>query len=134
MHEPAGLSAREIAGRLDVSHSAVLAALGKLGIATDGGRNGHAAKGQVPFKWDLHDTRFVKNTGEQQVIRLMRQLQGGGESLNGIARELNRRLVLTMNAGIWQATTVRQIPRWCAARGVLNPCRANSTLVLEGMC
>ena len=48
MHEQAALSARQIATRLDMSHSAVPAALGKLGIAADGGRNGHAVKGQVP--------------------------------------------------------------------------------------
>ncbi len=66
-------------------------------------------KGQAPFGWDLHDARFVKNSAEQQVIRLMRQLQGGGASLRGIAGELNRRLVPTKNAGVWQANTVRTI-------------------------
>jgi hypothetical protein len=94
---------------LDVSHSAVLAALGKLSVAAHGGRNGHAVKGQTPFGWDLRDARFVKNGAEQQVIRLMRQLQTGGASLHGIARELNRRLVPTKNAGVWQANTVRTI-------------------------
>jgi hypothetical protein len=89
----------------------VLAALGRLGIAAEGGRNGHAVKGQVPFGWDLHDARFVKNGAEQQIIRLMRQLQGGGVSLRGIAGELNRRLVPTKNAGMWQANTVRTILR-----------------------
>ena len=39
----------------------------------------------------------------------MRQLQGGSQSLNGIARELDRRLVPTKNAGIWQASTVAKI-------------------------
>ena len=99
-----------------MSHSAVLAALGKLGIATDGGRNGHAVRGQVPFGWDFQDSRLVKNGAEQQVIRLMRQLQGRGESLNGIARELNRRLVPTKNAGIWQANTVGKILHRIATR------------------
>ena len=33
------------------------------------------------------------------------QHQGSGESLNTIARELNRRLVPTKNAGLWQANT-----------------------------
>jgi hypothetical protein len=51
----------------------------------------------------------VKNGAEQQVIRLMRQLHGGGESLPGIERELNRRLVPTKNAGPWQANTVGMI-------------------------
>jgi len=116
MHERASLSARQIASHLDVSQSAVLAALGKLGLATDGGRNGHVVKGQVPLGWDFQNSRLVKNGAEQQVIRLMRQLHGGGESLNGIARELNRRLVPTKNAGLWQANTVGKILHRIAAR------------------
>ena len=111
LHERDGLSALQIARRLDVSHGAVKKALVRLGMAAHGGRNGHRVKGQAPFGWDLHDARFVKNGAEQQVIRLMRQLQGGGASLHGIARELNRRLVPTKNAGLWQANTVRQILR-----------------------
>ena len=82
------------------------AALGTPGVAARGGRNGHAVKGQAPFGWDLHEARFVKNGAEQQVIRLMRQLQRRGESLLGIARELNRRLLPAKNAGMWQANTV----------------------------
>jgi len=113
MHQEAGLSALQIAARLEVSHN--LSALGKLGITGHGGRNGHRVKGQAPFGWDLHDARFVRNTGEQQVIRLMRQLQGGGASLHGIARELNRRLVSTKNAGVWQANTVAKILQGQAA-------------------
>jgi hypothetical protein len=105
MHLEAGLSARQNAQGLDVSHSVVPAALGRPGVAIHGGRNGHAVKGQTPFGWDLHDARFVKNGAEQQVIRLVRQLQGRGESLHGMARELNRRLVPTENAGVWQQPT-----------------------------
>jgi len=56
--------------------------------------------------------------GEQQVIRRIRQLQGGGESLNSIARELNRRLVPTKKAGLWQANTAGKILHRVAARGV----------------
>ena len=100
MHEQAGLSARQIAARLDVSHSAVLAALGKLGIASDGGGNDRVVKGQVPFGWDFQDSRLAKNGAEPQDIGLMRQPEGGGESLHAIARELNRRLVATKNAGL----------------------------------
>ena len=100
MQQRDGLSAFQIARRLEVSHSAVLAALGKFGILADGGRNDRVVKGQVPFGWDLQDARFVKNGAEQQVIRLMRQLQTEGASLHGIARELNRRLVATKNAGL----------------------------------
>ena len=36
----------------------------------------------------------------------MRQLQTGGESPSAIACELNRRLVPTKNAGLWQANSV----------------------------
>jgi len=46
----------------------------------------------------------------------MRQLLSGVESLHGIARELDRRLVPTKNAGLWQANTVRLILRRTAAR------------------
>jgi hypothetical protein len=35
--------------------------------------------------------------------RLVRQKHRNGESLNGIARELNRRLIHAKNAGQWQA-------------------------------
>jgi hypothetical protein len=58
----------------------------------------------------------VKNGAEPQVIRLIRQLQVGGESLHGIARKLNRRLVPTKNAGLWQANTVGKILHRIAAR------------------
>jgi hypothetical protein len=116
LHDVAGLSVVQIARRLGVSHAGVVAALRRLGIATDCGRNGHGVKGQVPFGWDLQDCRLVKNGAEQQVIRLIRQLQGGGESLHGIARELNRRLVPTKNAGLWQANTVRLILHRAMAR------------------
>jgi hypothetical protein len=74
MHKHDGLSALQIAARLDVSHSAVLSALNRLGIRSMG--HGHVFKGRIPFGWDRRDIRLVKNTGEQQAIRLMRQLQG----------------------------------------------------------
>ena len=106
LHAEGGLSARQIAARLGVSHSSVLQALAKLGVVCERPRNGHALKGQVPFGWDFGDGRLVKNSGEQQVIR---QLHAGGESLNAIARELNRRLVPSKNAGLWQANTVGKI-------------------------
>ena len=83
-----------------MSHSAVLAALGKLGITAHGGRNGHAVKGQVPYGWGFLDCRLVRKDAEQQVIRRTRELQGGGESLHGNTREPNRRLVPTKNAGL----------------------------------
>ena len=71
---------------------------------------------QVPFGWDFGSGRLVKNAGEQQVIRLIRQFYGSGESLRAIARELNRRLVPTKNAGLWQATTVAKILRRLESR------------------
>ena len=111
MHQRDGLSVVQIARRLGVSNSGVVAALRKLGITGANGRSGHAVKGQVPFGWDFRDSRPVKNAAEQQVIRLMRQLQDGGASLHGVAHELNRRLVPTKNAGLWQANSVRTILR-----------------------
>ena len=42
---------------------------------------------------------------------MMRQYASTGNSLRGIAKELNRKLVPTKNNGIWQANTVRKILR-----------------------
>ncbi len=111
LHARGGLSAHQIAARIGVSHSSVLVALAKLGVVCERPYNGHAVKGQVPFGWDSEGSRLARNAGEQQVIRLMRQLRAGGRSLNAIARELNRRLVPTKNAGLWQANTVGNILR-----------------------
>ena len=116
LHAKGGLSAHQIAARLGVSRSAVLAALGKLGVVCERPHNGHAVKGQVPFGWEPANGRLVRNADEQQVIRLIRQLHAGGESLNAIARELNRRLVPTKNAGLWQANTVGKILGRLASR------------------
>jgi hypothetical protein len=89
-----------IEDRLPLPGRFLLAALGKLGIACEVPGNGHAARGQVPFGWSLHDARLVRNGAEQQVIRLIRALQESVESLKAIARELNRRLVPAENAGL----------------------------------
>ena len=109
LHKQAGFSAHQIAERIGVSHTSVLAALRKLGVTCEAPTNGHAVRGQTPFGWEIRDGRLVKDAGEQQVIRLIRQLRESGESLRTIARELNRRLVPTKNAGLWQANTVRKI-------------------------
>ena len=111
LHTQGGLSAHQIAARIGVSRTAVLAALAKLGVVCERPHNGHALKGQVPFGWDLGDGRLVKNGGEQQVIRLIRQLHSGGKSLRSIVGELNRRLVPTKNAGLWQPNTGAKILR-----------------------
>ena len=111
LHAKGDLSARQTAARLGVSHSAVLAALAKLGVVCERRHSGQLLKGQMPSGWDLGDGRLVKNVGEQQVIRLIGQFHAGGQSLNAIAREPNRRLVPTKNAGVWQANTVTEILR-----------------------
>ena len=116
LHQKTGLGAGQIAARLGVSHSAVLAALGKLGVVCAQPHNGHALKGQVPFGWEPAAGRLVRNTGEQQVVRLIRQMCGRGESLRSIARELNRRLVPTKRAGFWHANTVAKILRRLESR------------------
>ena len=81
LYTQGGLSAHQIAARMGVSRTAVLGAMAKLGVVCERPHNGHARKGQVPFGWDLGEGRLVKNSGEQQVIRLIRQLHAGGKSL-----------------------------------------------------
>ena len=105
----AGLSVREIAREAVVSHSTVLAHLRRHGIRVRGDDLPRKRKGQVPFGWEYLNYNLVKNTKEQQIIRMMRQFASVGKSFRGIARELNARLVPTKNSGIWQANTVRKI-------------------------
>ena len=101
------LSIKEIARLADVSHSAVGETLKRFGIPRNG--NGRKHPGQIPFGYDYVDYRLVKNKGEQEVIRMIRQFRTSGLSLWKIADELNRRLIPTKNNGIWQANTVRKI-------------------------
>ncbi len=105
------VSARQIAARLGVSRSAVLA-VGEREAVCARFHNGHEVKGQVPFGWDSGDAgRLVKNAGKQQVIRMIRQLHAERQSLNAIVRELNRRLAPAKNAELSQANPVAKILR-----------------------
>jgi len=105
-----GLSAREIGRLLDVSHSTVLSAVNGFGLDGKGRRDGQRRrKGQLPFGYVLVDHRLEKNTEEQAVIRMVRQLRANGRTLRAIAEELNRRLIPTKNHGLWQAATVKKI-------------------------
>ena len=116
LYEVQHLSAREIARRLGVSHSTVLAALASVGLdthsANGNGHNGNGhrlVRGQIPFGFVVVDRRLVKCDEEQQVIGLVRQQRRNGLSLREIAEDLNRRLIPTKNHGVWQANTVRNI-------------------------
>ena len=104
-----GLSKREIARRINVRHSAVIATLKKLGIHENSTNKVHGIKGQIPFGYDHKNGRLEKNEEEQEIIRVIKQLKSSGFSLRGIARELNKRLIPTKNNGIWHANTVRKI-------------------------
>jgi len=42
-------------------------------------------------------------------FRIIKQLRSNGPSFRGIARELNKRLLLIKKNGIWQAATVSTI-------------------------
>ena len=95
----------------EVSHATVLAYLKRYGIEIRERDLPNQRKGQIPFKWMFRDAGLVKNPIEQEIIRMMRQYISIGGSFCGIARELNRKLVPTINNGIWQANTVRRIFR-----------------------
>jgi len=104
-----GLPKREIARRLNVRHSTVIATLKKLGIHENSPNKGHGIQGQIPFGYDYKNGKLEKNEEEQKIIRVVKQLKSVGFSLRGIARELNKRLIPTKNNGIWHANTVRKI-------------------------
>ena len=112
LHQQAGLSVRQIAARLGVSHSAGARGPRKArGWSASGRAAATRSEARYRAAGTLESGRLVKNAGEQQVIRLIRQLHGGGRSLNAIARELNRRLVPTKNTGLWKANIVGKILR-----------------------
>jgi len=104
-----GLSKKEIARRLNISHSAIIASFRKLGIHENSTNTTHGIQGQIPFGYDYKNGRLEKNEEEQETIRVIKQLNSSGFSLRGIARELNKRLIPTKNNGIWHANTVRKI-------------------------
>jgi hypothetical protein len=68
-----GLSARQIARRVEASHSMVLAYLNRYGIEIRRDDLPDRRKGQVPFGWELREHRLVKDPIEQEIIRMMRQ-------------------------------------------------------------
>ena len=104
-----GLPKREIARRLNVRHSAVIATLKKLGIHENSPNKVHGIKGQIPFGYNYKNGKLEKNEEGQEVIRVIKQLKSSGFSIRGIAGELNKRLIPTKNNGIWHANTVRKI-------------------------
>jgi len=103
-----GLSQNAIGKRLGVARTAVGESLKKLGLLAEK-RNRDAQSGRIPFGSDYIDGKLVRNLEELKTIRMMKQLKGRGESLRGIANELNARLIPTKNNGVWQANTVRKI-------------------------
>lgn len=102
------LSSREIGQELNISHQAVLSAIGKFDLNSSDG-SAQLRPGQIPFGWDYVDYQLKKNREEQEVIRIIKQLKSSGFSLRGISSELNKQLVPTKNNGIWHANTVKKI-------------------------
>ena len=102
-----GLSAREISGVADATHSGVLHALDRFGIARH--LNGHQRAGLLPFGLDYQDHKLVMNSAEQAAIRLMQEQRANGFSLREVAGKLNSMRVPTKQGGVWQANTVRGI-------------------------
>jgi hypothetical protein len=66
-------------------------------------------KWQVPYGFVYQGNVLVEVPGEQETIRLIKDLRDSGKSLRVIARELNRGNVPTKNNGNWQANTVKKI-------------------------
>lgn len=94
---------------MNVSHSAVIECLKRLGLNGKGSKKRVRYQGQIPFGYDYKNGKLEKNKEEQEIIRIIKQLRSSGLSLRGIAKELNKRLVPTKNNGIRQAATVNNI-------------------------
>lgn len=99
----------------------MLSVVNGFGLSGKGRRDGQRRrKRHIPFGYVPADNRLEKCTGEQAVIRLMRQLQTNGKTLRAIAEELNRCLIPTKSHGLWQAATVKKILD--RARGQCSSC------------
>ena len=101
------LSIREIARKLNVSHSSVFAAIKRYGSLQQ--VKDRKRKGQIPFGFEYINYQLLKKKDEQEVIRMIRQLKENGLSLREIADKLNNKLIPTKNNGIWHANTIRKI-------------------------
>ena len=85
---------------MNVSHSTVIECLRRVGIHDKSSKKRVRTQGQIPFGYNYKNGKLEKNQEEQEVIRIIKQLRSSGLSFRGIARELNKRLVLTKNNGI----------------------------------
>jgi len=102
------LSARAIAGRLDVSTSAVSDALQRHGLTKEA-KDRNRRSQHSPFGFDYKNGTLVPNRTEQQVIRQVRQLRAAGLTYRDIAAHLNRKLVASKRGGVWDPSTIQRI-------------------------
>ncbi len=67
--------------------------------------------GKVPFGFDLDSdgVTLVKNSMEQEVIQIIRELREKNRSLRDIATELNQRQVPTKEGKPWTHSTIQRI-------------------------
>ena len=68
--------------------------------------------GKIPFGFDLaaDGQTLVENENEQRIVALVRQLREAGESLRGIAAELNRRGIPTKDGRpAWSHSTIQRL-------------------------
>ena len=74
-------------------------------------KKGKRISGKIPFGYDLSDdgTSLIPNKHELETVALMRQLRSTGQSLRGIAAELERQQIPTKYLTRWTPQTVRGI-------------------------
>ena len=102
------LSSRSIGRRIGAAQSTVSDALHRHRL-TDEAREPNKRPQQVPFGFDYKKGKFVPNPGEQQIIRMIRQLRNDGLSLRDIAAHLNRKLIATKRSGVWDHSMIQRI-------------------------
>ncbi len=73
--------------------------------------------GRVPFGHDLgaDGTTLIQNPVEQQALAIIRELRSAGETLRGIAAELERRGIRSKEGKPWTHSTVQRIVNRIAA-------------------
>ena len=108
LHQDQGLSARAIARRLGVGPSTASDALQKHGLTREAKQQTRGLR-HVPFGYDFKNGKLVPNRIEQQVIRTAKQLRASGFTYRDIAAHLNRKLIPTKRAGVWEPGMLQRI-------------------------
>ena len=105
-----GLSARQIAGLIFSSKTAVLESLERFGIPIREPHYNHGNPSQTVFGKKVHHGRLIEDKVEKRVIKIILELHEQGLSLRKIAKCLNQMEFATKNRSWkWNPEMIRRV-------------------------